>query len=206
MNKGVKDWLKASVCWLGVFILTIICSIITGIDGIFALFGMLSLIASPICFIGAIISFIKNKVVNTNSYITMKEKQILKNQEKKKQEEKMKKEFLDRKKEALQLEAETVLIQARIEITSALLENYANIDKDYLSKEKQESKRIEIKSMLVEQLDSLREDSERLNSYNVDNETKEEIIRNLKNVVVKMIDKLEDVIYYIEENEHNNLG
>ena len=197
MNNEIKDYFKASICWFGVFILMLICSIITGIDGIFTFVGIFGLVASVICLVGAIIKFIKNKVVNTNSYITMKEKQILKNQEKKKQEE----EMLNKKEEALRLEGETVLIQARIEITSTLIENYANIGKDYLSKEKQESKKVEIKNMLVEQLDSLREDLERLNNYNVDNETKEKIIHNLKIVVEEMIDKLEDIIYYIEENE-----
>ena len=202
MNKEVKDLLEASVCWFGVFVIMLICSIITGIDGIFCFIGMFSLVASPICLVGAIIVFVKNKVENTNTYINMKEKQILKNQEKKKQEEKTKKEILNRKQEALQLEAETLIVQARVEMASTLLDNYSNVDKNYLSKEKRVNKKVEIKNMLVEQLDSLREDLERLNNYNVDNdETKEKIIYNLKIVVGGMIDKLEDAIYYIDEKE-----
>ena len=197
MNNEIKDYFKASICWFGVFILMLICSIITGIDGIFTFVGIFGLVASVICLIGAIIKFIKNKVVNTNSYIAMKEKQILKNQEKKKQEDEMKQQV----KEALQLENETVIIQDKAEMVANLLESYININKDYLSKEKRESKKIEIKNMLVEQLDSLREDLERLNSYNVNDETKEKIVANLKTIVEEVIDKLEDAIYYIEENE-----
>lgn len=201
MSKEVKDCLKASVCWFLVFIIMIFCSVVTGIDGIFAFIGMFSLFASIVCLAIAPIISIKNKITNTNSYIAIKEKQILKKQEKRKQEEEAKKELLNKKEEALKLEAETLIVQARAEMASTLLEKYANIDKDYLSKEKRESKKIEIKNMLVEQLDSLREDLERLNSYNVDNETKEKIVCNLKVIVTEMIDKLEDAIYYIEEEE-----
>ena len=75
MNNEIKDYFKASICWFGVFILMLICSIITGIDGIFCFIGMFSLVASPICLVGAIIVFVKNKVENTNTYINMKEKQ-----------------------------------------------------------------------------------------------------------------------------------
>ena len=78
MKKDIKDCLKASVCWFLVFIIMLICSIITGIDGIFCFIGIFSLIGSIVCLITGIVKLVKlvkNKVENTNTYINMKEKQ-----------------------------------------------------------------------------------------------------------------------------------
>ena len=64
MKKDIKDCLKASVCWFLVFIIMLICSIITGIDGIFCFIGIFSLIGSIVCLITGIVKLVKNKVGN----------------------------------------------------------------------------------------------------------------------------------------------
>ena len=202
-NVEAKQFFQASLYWFVLFFLMMICSIVTGIDGIFAFVGVFSLLGSIVCLIGGIIKYTKNKVENTNTYVSMKEKQILRNQEKQKQKEAMEKEIMERKKEVLQLEAESLIVQARIEIASTLLKNYSNVDKEYVSTAKRISKKNEIKKMLIEQLDNLRQDFERLDGYETNDTTKQEIVSNLKTVVKGMIDKLEDSIYYIEEKELN---
>lgn len=60
MNKEVKDLLEASVCWFGVFVIMLICSIITGIDGIFCFIGMFSLVAGIICLVVGLIEHFAN--------------------------------------------------------------------------------------------------------------------------------------------------
>ena len=67
MNKEVKDFLNASVIWLVIFVLMLICSIVTGIDGIFCFIGMFSLFASAVCLCGAFIVSAKNKILETKN-------------------------------------------------------------------------------------------------------------------------------------------
>ena len=63
MKKDIEDWLKASVCWFLVFIIMLICSIITGIDGIFCFIGIFSLIGSIVCILAGIITLVAHRDV-----------------------------------------------------------------------------------------------------------------------------------------------
>lgn len=65
MDKQVKDSLKASVGWFCTFILMLICSIITGIDGIFMFIGIFSIFGSIVCLASAFIYFVKIKIYGT---------------------------------------------------------------------------------------------------------------------------------------------
>ena len=60
MKKEVKDSLQASVFWFGVFVIMLICSIITGIDGIFCFIGMFGLVAGIICLVAGLIEHFAN--------------------------------------------------------------------------------------------------------------------------------------------------
>ena len=78
MNKEVKKGLKASVVYFCIFISMVICSEITGVDGIIAYIGMFSLFASPLCLIYAFINFLKSKTVGTeNRYKKSDDKEFL---------------------------------------------------------------------------------------------------------------------------------
>ena len=73
MNKEVKNCLKASVGWFGVFVIMLIDSMlcdlagIDALDGFFAFVGMFSLFVSPLCLIYAVVEFLKSKTVGTKN-------------------------------------------------------------------------------------------------------------------------------------------
>lgn len=62
-NEEAKNFFKASLLYLVVFFIMIFCSAVSGIDGIFAFFGILSIIASIICLLGGVINQITHRDV-----------------------------------------------------------------------------------------------------------------------------------------------
>lgn len=62
-NKEAKDFFKASLCWVGLFFIMIFCSVITGIDGIFAFIGASSIVLSIVCILAGIITLVAHRDV-----------------------------------------------------------------------------------------------------------------------------------------------
>lgn len=62
-DKEAKDLFKASLCYLILFFIMIFCSVITGIDGVFAFIGIFSIVGSIICLLGGVINLIAHRDV-----------------------------------------------------------------------------------------------------------------------------------------------
>lgn len=62
-NKEAKDFFKASLCYVGIFFIMIFCSVVTGIDGIFAFIGASSIVLSIVCILAGIITLVAHRDV-----------------------------------------------------------------------------------------------------------------------------------------------
>ena len=62
-NKEAKDFFEASLCYIGIFFIMIFCSVITGVDGIFAFIGASSIVLSIVCLLAGIVTLVAHRDV-----------------------------------------------------------------------------------------------------------------------------------------------